>query len=128
MSEGRLIQHQQNAHFIHNIETYDDKVLPITSTHHQAQYPYNLPLSDYKVLAWTKGISSYHKNGKDQEVFLRFNKECEIVYYKKTDVLGIQGHPEMMKEELYADTLNYLRRLLVKYMSGFLKESNLNEK
>lgn len=120
MAGGRLVQDQQNPLFIHPIETIEGKVIRITSTHHQAQYPFFLQPSEYKLIGWTKGISRYHKNGRDQEVALKDNKEAEIVYYPKINALGIQGHPEMLynDKDKYSDTFEYFRDLLNKFMNN----------
>lgn len=125
MSGGKLVQHQENPLFVHNIETFDGKVIPITSTHHQAQYPYVLPSDSYKLLAWSKGISNVHEDGNQKELPLPNNKEAEIVYYKHTDCLAIQGHPEMMVRhgDKFSLSLNYLKLLLTKFMLGSLKET-----
>lgn len=93
LNNGRLVQHQMNPEYIHEIETENYGKLKITSTHHQAAYPYNLPKFRYKILAWTKGISDIHLDGNGNE--LSPEKECEIVYYPSSNCLGIQGHPEV---------------------------------
>lgn len=115
MSGGRLVQHQENQRFYHNINTYDGKTLEITSTHHQAQYPWNLPEEEYSILGWTQGMSRMHEDGEGRELPEAANKECEIVYYKKTRALGIQGHPEMMFDPSHP-TIQWLRELLDKHM------------
>lgn len=119
-NDGKLVQHQQNPTFIHPMETYDDKVVFTTSTHHQAAYPFNLPEEDYKVLAWTEGISDIHEDGNEFE--LDPPVECEVVYYPKTQSLGIQGHPEMMfsnnKAEVgYEKDIEWFQNLLVKFLN-----------
>lgn len=94
MSGGKLVQHQQNKYSYHNLKMWDNEDILISSTHHQAQYPFNLPKEDYKILGWTENISQFHLNGAGEE--LNPEVECEIVYYPKTKCLGIQGHPEYM--------------------------------
>jgi putative glutamine amidotransferase len=116
MSGGKLVQHQENPYYIHKITTFDNEILEITSTHHQAAYPFNLPEEDYKILGWTNNISNYHKGGNDEE--LNPKVECEIMYYPKTNCLGIQGHPEHL--ELKHPTIDYLRRLLNKFLENKL--------
>lgn len=116
MSGGELIQHQDNPLFIHNIKTYDNYNIPITSTHHQAQYPYNLSKDSYKILAWTKGISTYHQGESTIDLPLPDEKECEIVFYKDTKCLAIQGHPELMsRDSKYDKTINYLQYMFKKF-------------
>lgn len=122
MAGGKLVQHQENPLSIHLIFTHTgDKVL-ITSTHHQAQWPYNLPKEDYRILAWTHEISETHQDGKGRE--MKVPKECEIVYYPQTNSLGIQGHPEMIwdRKENYKETFNYLHTLLNDFINGKLQQ------
>ena len=115
-SGGKLVQHQQNPSFMHDIITHDGKTLSISSTHHQAQFPWNMPatLDNFKILAWTEGISKFHFDGNGQEI-VGNGIECEIVYYPETKALGIQGHPEMMFDPEHP-TIIYLRDLLDKHM------------
>jgi putative glutamine amidotransferase len=101
MSGGKLVQHQSNPSGWHSIETFEKNHFFITSTHHQAQYPYNLSPEDYRILAWTQHISPYHLGGDGKEMSPLV--ECEIVYYPKTKSLGIQGHPEYFYIETWND-------------------------
>lgn len=111
LNGGRLIQHQQNKYHIHPIELYDNTKIDITSTHHQAQYPFNLPNVDYNILGWTKGISDFHQDGEQNEMSPRV--ECEIVYYKKTNSLGIQGHPEDLEWNKYSESIIKLQNIVL---------------
>lgn len=127
MSGGKLVQHQDNPLFSHNIKTYTGDEFEITSTHHQAQYPFTISKDyqgrdNYLVIAWTEGISAYHENGLQEEMPLPNNKECEIVYYKNTNCLGIQGHPEMMfNKEHYKESITKLQAILNKFLYGYYK-------
>lgn len=121
MSGGKLVQHQSNPSYMHDIYTYDGNILEITSTHHQAQYPWNLPEEDYEILGWTKNMLPFHEDGNQQELPMASEKECEIVYYKQTKALGIQGHPEMMFDENHP-TIIWLRELLNKHTNDTLEE------
>lgn len=89
--KGRLVQHQQNR-LQHSMQTFDNKILTVNSTHHQAQFPFEMDKSDYKLLGWSENVSSYHRDGNNKE--LAPERECEIVYYPKAKALGIQYHPE----------------------------------
>lgn len=119
MSGGRLIQHQINPSFIHEITTHAG-TFPITSTHHQAMYPYDMNPENYKVLAWTEGLCGKHENGDRNEISDTPFKEVEICYFPKTKVLGIQGHPEMMEVDKYPDTFTYLQTLLNAHLKNEL--------
>ncbi len=117
-SGGRLVQHQENPSYIHSINTYDGKQLMMSSTHHQAAYPYDMKPEEYKLLAWTEGISKFHLNGLNEEISNKPFKEVEAIYYPKTNCLGIQGHPEMIYgEELYKDTIEWCQELLNKFLN-----------
>lgn len=114
MNGGSLVQHQQNNHHIHAVNTIDPEYpeIIITSTHHQAQMPYGLPPDEYTVIGYTKGISEFHEDGDEAEINLIDNKECEIVYYHKTKSLGIQGHPEFGVMANFPETIEYLNHLV----------------
>src|ERR1700749_1025065 len=68
LSGGKLVQHQDNPTWLHPIKVYgQDGELNISSTHHQAMYPYNLPKNEYKILGWTEGMLKSHQNGRIEE-------------------------------------------------------------
>lgn len=102
MNGGKLIQNVtkhtiQHTHRITEIDT--DKSYDITSTHHQMQYPFELPKDQYTCLFATVGIRSdrYEGDGIQAPPF-----EPEVVLYKKSGkpvCLAIQGHPEYMRSE-----------------------------
>ena len=119
MSGGKLVQHQNNPSFIHPINTYKENIILASSTHHQAQFPYNLSKEEYKILGWTENMLPFHQGGDREE--LNPEKECEIVYYPKTDCLGIQMHPEMLyPDEKYKETIEFCRELLNDFMNNKL--------
>lgn len=121
LSGGRLVQHQENPDYIHECQTFDDKRFLITSTHHQAQYPYDMDKNDYKLIAWTENISKMHLDGNNKEISDKSFKEAEIVFYPKTKCLGIQGHPESMHGNAkYQNTFDYLNNLIVKLLDNTL--------
>lgn len=96
LSGGKLVQHQPNPDYIHRIKTSTGVEIPITSTHHQAQFPYEMKAGeDYELLAWTENMLAFHLNGNEEEMNGGKYKEAEIVYYPKTKALGIQGHPSL---------------------------------
>lgn len=120
MADGELVQHQENPLHVHEIQTHNAETYLTTSTHHQAQYPYNLPPNDYRLLAWTQGISRYHKAGDDSEKLKPNQKEAEVVYYAKINALGIQGHPEMMYDNpMYDASIKWFQGCLNKLVWGF---------
>lgn len=116
MAGGKLVQDQNNPSFKHIIKTYNNVELTMSSTHHQAQHPFNLPSEDYKVLAWSEGLITRRENGSQEE--METPKDCEIVYYPKIKTLAIQGHPEMIPEE--TETIKWCRELLLDFINGNL--------
>lgn len=120
MNGGELVQDQPNPHYIHPMKT-DTEELFVTSTHHQAAYPFKLNKEDYKIIGWTEGMLKHHVNGDNIELLPE--KECEIVYYPKTKCLGIQSHPEMIyppKSNLEHTSTEYMRKLLTKFLDNKL--------
>lgn len=113
MNGGKLIQHVTN-HAIsgtHKITFNDGEIFDITSTHHQMMYPYNLPEKEYEIIAVsTEKLSNcYWKNNFSQYQMDNF-AEPEIVFFKNTKCLAIQGHPEMMDSK--NDIHNKLNQLV----------------
>jgi hypothetical protein len=110
MSGGKLVQHQNNPGFMHRMRTFDNKEIWVSSTHHQAQYPWGLPAIDYTVLGWTTDASDYHFNGAGEELIVGVDnpihmrgREVEVCYYRKSNCLCIQSHPEMIFSKRFAD-------------------------
>lgn len=126
MSGGRLVQDQLNPGFLHEMKTSDGRTLMMTSTHHQAQYPYELPEKNYKLLAWTEGLCGHHWNGENKEISEKPFKEAEIVYYPTTRFLAIQGHPEMVwaarnqRKAEFVGMFEYLHELVNKLVNNKL--------
>ena len=116
MSGGRLIQHQHNPG-THPIITWDGLEIPVSSLHHQAMYPYNLPDDRYRLIAWAENHSPFHLDGEHKEISDKPFKEAEIVYYPATRCLGIQGHPEMMPRSRYKETFQFLDELVEKLIT-----------
>lgn len=119
MNGGKLVQDVTN-HAIHGTHSiYDMKTkqtYEITSTHHQMQYPYNLPKTDYTLVAIASPTLSDYYEGlsldMDELQYLQAH-ETEIVLYhvdNKPKCLAIQGHPEIMRKD--APVINYLNNLI----------------
>ena len=90
---GMLIQHQDNPG-THMVETFDGKRFLMSSLHHQAAYPFDLPEDDWRPIAWTKDLLRMHEDWNEHE--LNPPIELEAIWFPKTKCFGIQGHPEMM--------------------------------
>lgn len=123
MAGGKLVQHQDNPKAVHEIliDDYGYTKINITSTHHQAQYPYNLHKFAYTILGYTQNISPFHLDGNEKE--LNPQKECEIVYYRNIKALAIQGHPEFPSYQAdpnNAASLKHLKGLFTKLINNQL--------
>lgn len=119
MNGGTLVQHQQNPKAIHEIETDKYGKFMITSTHHQAAHPFNLHNWDYRIIGWTNGVSKFHYDGDGEE--LNPPKECEIVYYKNTRCLGIQGHPEFTRfQQDHPESLAIIKTIFNDFLNNKL--------
>ena len=126
MSNGCLIQHVTGhaipgMHKIHLIN--EDVDIDITSTHHQMMYPFYLDKKDYVILAKAKyNLSSKYLNGDDCNRSLHDDfVEPEIVYYKKTNCLCIQGHPEYMPKD--SSAVKYINVLIREYLEDTVEKT-----
>ena len=90
----------------------------MTSSHHQMLYPFDLNENDYELIAYSEFFkSSTYLNGNNEEIELPLNfLEPEIVYYKNTNSLCIQGHPEWnhCEEKTSKMCLNLINKYLKK--------------
>lgn len=125
MSGGLLVQHMNHPH-MHNLTMYDGTTIQVNSLHHQLQKPGNLHPIEYVVAGWAKGLSNIYLDGNDNDCILpsRVNGkdeyviEAEVVYYRKTNWLGWQHHPEMMSYNATATQL--MRRMTHLLVDGTL--------
>lgn len=128
MVGGFLIQDVSNHHSSHDVIDDNGNIYDATSSHHQMCYPYELERDKYKLLAYSKQLSTRYiiQNNEqldtvpdfaldDDELF----KEPEVIYYPTINCLAIQPHPEWMdKTEPF---VKYLNSLILKY---FKKKNN----
>lgn len=113
MNGGKVIQHVNGHIQYHMIETFDDALLSVTSTHHQMMNPFNLAHENYRLIAWsTPKQSDVYLNGDNEQVAMPV--EPEIVWYPKTKCLCIQGHPEYLFKE--DEFVIYSRKLIKQYL------------
>ncbi len=126
---GLLVQDQPNPYYMHMIETIDGKEIAVSSTHHQAQWPWNLPSDDYSVIGWSREMSSWHWGERDGDEMVigkaPDDKECEIVHYRRTKALAIQSHPEGVfidyaKSGRARESTDYMRSLLDRLIANTL--------
>lgn len=113
MNGGKLAQ-DITGHGIgglHDMQTHDDRVIKVTSTHHQMQ----LPPQDAIVLSHShQRLSRHYHNGWNAAVEPHPEYEYEGVYYPAGRSLGMQWHPEYMPEG--SDGFQYARQLVVEYI------------
>lgn len=122
---GSLIQHT-NGHnndlqlIEYNIEGKGG-VTKISSDHHQMMYPFNLRISDYQLLGWSKNFqSNTYLNGNNEECSLDSNfLEPEIIYYPCKNSLCIQAHPEWC---IGSEGSDFCLKLIKKYLLKKLPE------
>lgn len=119
LSGGGLVQHvtghaNGKMHKIHLMN--EDVDIDITSTHHQMMWPFWLNKDQYQILAKsTIDLSNTYLNGDNFEKSLPDNfVESEIVYYKDTNCLCIQGHPEYMPKD--SSAVRYINVLIREYL------------
>lgn len=120
LAGGKLVQHSNHPAF-HSLMTSDGYTPMTTSSHHQMQYPW--AVKNWKLLAWTKGLSDFNLSGNGEEMVIGMGTdntslpEVEIALYPELNALAIQGHPEWLAE---GSSLDYFRSLLDRHMEGEL--------
>lgn len=119
LNGGILVQHCYghavgHTHSIDNGET----MYQITSTHHQMQYPFDLPSEDYDILyRSTERLGDEYCGDGIVEDKIRMYGEPEIVLYHKEGLpkcLAVQGHPEMIPNSPVAKMISNLVKDLIK--------------
>ena len=116
LNGGNLVQ-DCSGHALyttHPIYSFEgDMVYEITSTHHQMQYPFDLPNNEYQILYYGVDGRDFRGDGIDS----RYLNGCnpEVVLYKRPGLpkcLAIQGHPEMIPNSPVAKMLDKLIKSL----------------
>lgn len=129
LAGGKLVQDQQMQPYIHSIDTSDGKRIVGTSSHHQAQWPWNLAPDRFKVIGWTMGLSAYHwgEHDGDEMVIGRApnEREVEIAVYPHIKSLGIQPHYEWLFDQYHEhpkarESIDYMQDLLMRFLAGTL--------
>ena len=126
LSGGKLIQHVEGHCRDHSMILNNKLRYTITSSHHQMLYPFNLKEKDYELVAYSEYFqSNTYLNGDNEEIELPKNfLEPEIVYYKNTNALCIQGHPEWSHCE--KRTSSMCLNLIDKYLKEFKNSKKLD--
>ena len=120
MAGGKLFQDVSGHFRSHAIQTTTGKRMMTTSYHHQMMNPFDLPASDFKLLAWAvaplrnlNALSSYYLNSQNVTDFVP-DLEPEVIWYPKIKSLCIQGHPEYGSPN--GEFQNYCRSLVSEYI------------
>ncbi len=129
MNGGKLIQHVENHNSNHNITfipsadkaldfTNSSVTIPVTSSHHQMMYPFNLDEDSYIIYGYSEyNRSPIYLNGANDNIKIPVSfVEPEVIYYPKTKSLCIQGHPEWMdfEEKFVKATVHLTKKLFLK--------------
>lgn len=123
LSGGALIQDidARHTHGGHILETKEWGPIPMTSTHHQMMWPFKMKKEEFDLLGW---IDPIIKKGDRPRAYLYDakqlpdvvpDKEPEIVFFPKTRVLAVQGHPEYY-QSMEAPPVKFVRQLVFKYL------------
>lgn len=125
MAGGRLIQdvtgHCSGGHQL--LATYPTgvtKSIHVTSSHHQMQYPFDLPANKYVILAQMEKPLSRHYAFSDEVIIEgerateKMKLEPDVVWYPGIQALAAQYHPEWMAED--SDGFRYFQELVNHYL------------
>ena len=126
LSGGKLIQHVEGHGRDHSMILNNRFTYKITSSHHQMIYPFDLNEKDYELIAYSEYFQSKtYLNGNNEEIELPNNfLEPEIVYYKNTNALCIQGHPEWSHCEKKTSIM--CLNLIDKYLKKFKQSKEVD--
>ena len=119
LSKGELIQDAKGHGQTHKLQLPDKfrrVILAATSSHHQIMNPYVLPAKDWTSFGIAPdGVGYAYRDEYDNKikVWKRWKnwEDQEIVWFKKTRSLSIQGHPEYFTD-MNAQYVQYCRFLL----------------
>ncbi len=123
---GKLVQNQCNTHYHHDIFTFDGQKVWVSSSHHQAMYPWGMK-SGYEVLGWARGQSAWHHGAKNTEEMVvgvaPMDMEVEAAYFGGVNSLCIQSHPEWQYNQRdnnawHKNAIEYWRGIMDRFMAG----------
>lgn len=122
LAGGKLVQHMTHPSR-HIARLYDGSEITINSSHHQMQYPFVLPKTDYHMIAYAEGLSTIYLNGDNDHMILPTDDnnvivEPEWVYYKKIKALSLQNHNEWMN--INSEAVKISRTLLEHHLKDTL--------
>lgn len=118
LSGGKLVQDVTGHHSNHAIRLKSGRSITTTSIHHQMMYPFGLEPEAYDLLAWSEAPLSSLYVMSDTDIRDTIEVEPEIIYFKNTNSLAIQGHPEFAS--LGSDFVQHVLSLTSKLLKGTL--------
>jgi GMP synthase-like glutamine amidotransferase len=132
LSGGELIQDVDGHEKSHQLvlpDKYKRLSFQTTSSHHQVMNPYVLPRNEWLSFGHAaESTGSHHNdgNGKRIKVYKKWKewKDQEIIWFKRTRCLSIQGHPEYYKTD-ESQFVTYCR-FLIDFL--ILREKVANDK
>lgn len=92
MAGGTLYQHVDRHLGDHMCRTWDNRIIRMSSTHHQMQNP----PKDARLLAWADPKLSGVYLGQGDVKLAAPDREAECVHYPNINAIGMQYHPEIM--------------------------------
>lgn len=102
LSGGKLVQDVTGHGGDHTLTTAGGAAIPITSTHHQMMYPWDVK---HELIAWTGNRSKHYTH--DIPDYVQHGKDPEVVFFPDTGAFAVQGHPEWM--DPYCLTVKMIR-------------------
>ena len=109
MSGGKLAQHVNKHGRDHLVTDNKGHEYKVTSTHHQMMLPKG---TNHELVAYATE-ATVHLGEKD--IPLAVEKDAEVVYFKDTNALAIQGHPEYLHshEHMVIKCREYVKEYLL---------------
>jgi len=107
MAGGTLVQDCNNHCVWHDIRTSDDRLIYVSSTHHQMM----VPGPNAEVLAWAEPRrSKVYRGGPVGKTMPAPKVELDCAYYPEFRFLSMQFHPEYMQEN--SEAVAYSQQLI----------------
>ena len=125
MAGGKIVQdithHGQNHHVRYITEDGGEATSPepITSTHHQMQFPWSIGDQNFDILAWSEAPRSRHYQFGHKRILAKdagrqFTIEPDVVYYRNINALAMQYHPEWMSNDSWG--MKFARNLISDFL------------
>lgn len=110
LAGGTLIQHVDNHAGADHPVVANGETFEVCSLHHQMMNPGKV---DHELIAWTKPLSRRHIDVTED---IPLDVEPEMIFFPQLKGVGVQWHPEMMREDDRANT--FLREFLAERVYG----------